>query len=379
MSPAAAPTLAATTADIGVPANGDFVYYIGSGPQHEHDVARHACELGVEAFIVSIDITVAGQLHNILKRPTIASMLAGARLDRCRGAIVSIRCKSWSAAHLMPKPDGTPGTALRSFPDSIEGIPRADGTLPRSVMEGNIETEHITEVCHTIAKHGGFLLVEMPTRRRAGSTLPPHLALEGYEKHAHMLDHPAWVRLKEAIGAKEIAWDQCPLADVAEDSFIKASIWLATPNIFPIMHSLFGGLQCYHPKGTHRQLKGVDADGRFRTAATKNYSSGTNRLLARRVQWFLSGTVAGVCESKYTDMPPFMTESEWDDAQDALEAITLPARAHATPARHVSFATPAPTPDPPLRHDWGDLATHREQAGHVDPHHVDLATHRVAL
>ena len=182
------------------------MYYIGSGPRHEHDVARHASELGVEAFIVFIDITVAGELHNLLKRPTIASMLVGAKLDRCRGAIVSIRCKSWSAAHLMPKPDGEPGTALRSFPDAIEGIPRADGTLPRSVVEGNTETEHITEVCHAIAKHGGFLLVEMPTRRRAGSTLLLHLALEGCEKHAHMLDHRAWVRLKEATGAKEIAW-----------------------------------------------------------------------------------------------------------------------------------------------------------------------------
>ena len=39
-----------------------------------------------------------------------------------------------------------------------------------------------------------------------------------------MLDHRAWVQLKKATGAKEIAWDQCPLADVAEDSFIK-SFW----------------------------------------------------------------------------------------------------------------------------------------------------------
>ena len=341
ISPAAAPALTATTADIGVPANGDFVYYIGSGPRHEHDVARHASELGVEAFIVFIDITVAGELHNLLKRPTIAAMLVGAKLDRCRGAIVSIRCKSWSAAHLMPKPDGAPGTAQRSFPDAIEGILRADGTLPRSVMEGNTETEHITEVCHAIAKHGGFLIVEMPTRRRAGSTLLPHLALDGCEKHAHMLDHRAWVQLKKATGAKEIAWDQCPLADVAEDSFIKSSIWLATPNIFPIMHSLFGGLQCYHPKGTHKQLKGVDADGRFRTAATENYSSGTNRLVARGIQWFLSGTVAGVCESEYTGTP------------------------EVAPARRVAFASPtshpnARTPAPPLRRDWGALATHRD-------------------
>ena len=114
------------------------------------------------------------------------------------------------------------------------------------------------------------------------------------------------------------------------------------------MHSLFGGLQCYHPKGTHKQLKGVDADGRFRTAATENYSSGTNRLVARGIQWFLSGTVAGVCESEYTGTP------------------------EVAPARRVAFATAPPptpaarTPAPPLRRDWGALATHRD-APHPRP------------
>jgi len=79
-------------------------------------------------------------------------------------------------------------------------------------MDGNMETEHITEVAHAIVKHGGFLLVETPTRRRAGTTLFAHHALEGCERHAHMLDHPAWVRLTTLTGAKEIGWDQCPLA-----------------------------------------------------------------------------------------------------------------------------------------------------------------------
>jgi len=287
LTPRASPALALTLDQIGIPAHGDFIYFIGSGPRHENDVAAHASELGLEAFIVYLDITVGGEAHNFMRRPTIACMIAGGKLDRCRGALISIRCKSWSAAVLMPKPDGSPGTPLRDFPDAILGIQRADGTLPRSVMDGNMETEHITEVAHAIVKHSGFLLVETPTRRRDGTTLFAHHVLKGCERHAHMLDHPAWVRLTALTGAKEVGWDQCPLADVVEGSAIKSSIWWATPDIYPIVHQLFGQMQCCHPKGTHVKLKGVDSSGRYLTAATENYSTGTNRLIARCVHWRL--------------------------------------------------------------------------------------------
>ena len=96
------------------------------------------------------------------------------------------------------------------------------------------------EIGHAIVKHGGFLLVETPARRRVGTTHLPHHALDGCEKHAHMLDHPAWVRLTKLTDAKEIGWDQCPLADVPEESAIKSTIWWATPNIYPIIN----GLRC---------------------------------------------------------------------------------------------------------------------------------------
>ena len=66
---------------------------------------------------------------------------------------------------------------------------------------------------------------------------------------------------------------------------------------------MFGDLQCFHPKGTHKKLKGVGADGRFLTTFAENYSTGTNRLIARGLQWYLSGTLAGVCESEHDAVP----------------------------------------------------------------------------
>ena len=66
---------------------------------------------------------------------------------------------------------------------------------------------------------------------------------------------------------------------------------------------MFGHFQCFHPKGTHKKLKGVGADGRFLTTFAENYSTGTNRLIARGLQWYLSGTLAGVCESEHDAVP----------------------------------------------------------------------------
>ena len=90
--------------------------------------------------------------------------------------------------------------------------------------------------------------------------------------------------------------------------------------MYPIVHQLFGHLH-YHPKGTHRKLKGVDADGRYLTAATENYSTGTNRLVARCVHWRLFGTIAGVCESEYEHMPSLIPEADLEDEEDRLAEL----------------------------------------------------------
>jgi hypothetical protein len=86
LAPPASPALALKLDQIGIPAHGDFIYFIGLGPRHENDVAVHASELGLEAFIVYLDITVGGEAQNFMKRPTIACMIAGGKLDRCKGA-----------------------------------------------------------------------------------------------------------------------------------------------------------------------------------------------------------------------------------------------------------------------------------------------------
>ena len=112
-------------------------------------------------------------------------------------------------------------------------------------------------------------MVETPTRRREGTTLDPSHALKGCETAAHMLDHPAWERVRDVTNASEIGWDQCVLSDDPTSTWTKSTIWLCSGNITYPVKVTFGVLpKCYqiHVKGTHKALRGVDDDGRYLTS-----------------------------------------------------------------------------------------------------------------
>ena len=135
---------------------------------------------------------------------------------------------------------------------------------------------------------------ETPTRRRRGSTLLDKHALDDCDDHAHMLDHPAWVRLKQQTGAVEIPWDQCPDADDPEKASVKSSIWLATPNIAGAVKIEFGHQICRHPAGTHKALRGADPDGTYVTTSSncENYHPATCRRVARCLHMFINTPAA---------------------------------------------------------------------------------------
>ena len=92
------------------------------------------------------------------------------------GAIISIRCKTWSASHHLPDAKGNVKDPPRSWPDHILGLPDANGNISYAVSEGNTESEHAVEIGTAIWRRGGFVMSETPARRRAGTT--------HYEKHA---------------------------------------------------------------------------------------------------------------------------------------------------------------------------------------------------
>eukprot|EP00966_Prymnesium_polylepis_P232640 5380430-Prymnesium_polylepis.1 len=77
---------------------------------------------------------------------------------RCIGAIISIRCKTWSASHHLPDAKGNPPNPPRSWPNHILGKPDSNGNIPPAIAEANTESEHAVEIATATWNHGGFVL-----------------------------------------------------------------------------------------------------------------------------------------------------------------------------------------------------------------------------
>ncbi|MDC0525857.1 hypothetical protein OAO87_02565, partial [bacterium] len=265
---------------------GDFIIYLGSGPEREGDVTSQCKELGLNATIVLIDPVIGGPSHDAT-RPEFLAMSMGAVAPsakrRCLGLLVSLRCKTWSAANFLPDANGLPGKPWRDC-DNLLGI-KVNGILPREVVESNAECTNAARLSREVARNGGFVIAETPGRRVGPRAVPRHV-LSSCTRAVNMFDHPDWAEFAVEHGASEHVWDQCTKADDPKASPVKTTIWLCTPNISSFIVAEFGhppDSLCNHPAGTHKALRGVDASGTYLTKASKseNYSAGTNRSVAR--------------------------------------------------------------------------------------------------
>ena len=270
-----------------VPASGDFILYLGSGPLRHDDLTNQSAAVDLTASIVLLDPVICP--YHDLTRVDFKDAVVSQVGARCRGVIVSIRCKTWSAATWLKDAAGNPGRPWRDV-DHLHGVPR-DGKIPRAVLDSDLESEHAVAIGIAVRAAGGFLMGETPCRRTGPKAHPRHV-LTDCAKAVHMLDHPAWVRFAESEGMVELIWDQCKKATVPADSPIKSSIWFCTPDIAPHIINEFGKPPqslCDHPAGTHKALRGVDSSGQYLTSATRseNYSGGINLSIARSIKSYL--------------------------------------------------------------------------------------------
>lgn len=227
---------------------------------------------------------------------------------RCKGGLISIRCKTWSVAHFLTDAQGNPGKPLRDI-NNVLGIMR-DGIVPQEVLDSNVECEHASDVATCIEQGGGFVIAETPARRTGPKAVPRH-TLKDCELAANMFDHPSWVAYINATSSVELPFDACRKSKVPHLSAFKATLWLCTPDIYPFMVQQFGTPPdnlCNHPPGTHKPLRGVDPEtGEYMTSASKseNYSGEINLAIATAVKsWcnavgeILIAAVAGVIRGK---------------------------------------------------------------------------------
>ena len=129
--------VAITSDQLGVPQDGDYVLYVGSGPGPPRVGSLTDClaALHTPVTLVLIDPIIGGSAHNIVSGPVAAALVAAARSPRCKGVLVTIRCRTWSVSTWLPDAEGRPGKPYRDC-DNVLGIPRRDGTRHPDVWAG---------------------------------------------------------------------------------------------------------------------------------------------------------------------------------------------------------------------------------------------------
>ena len=286
----------------GIPPDGDFGLGLAAGHQRAGDLESH---LSSVIRLVVVDTCRGGAAMDLTHPDVGALVLEVASWPRCRFVFSCVDCRKFSAAQLLPKPDGSPATPARSWPDHIEGFRNADGSLPPGVVASNIMACLAAEASLACCAHDGEFACETPACRRAGF----RDATPGCEQHAYMFDMPCWVNLTAAVETSLTTFDQCETLDDPQAAFNtgpKATAILSSEKLGRAIAKRFGHLRCTHAPGTHKPIRGATADGRFMTAGTEVYSSRMNQLVAQSVIEILGSVdrgevtamVAGVLHGK---------------------------------------------------------------------------------
>eukprot|EP00966_Prymnesium_polylepis_P323304 7379509-Prymnesium_polylepis.1 len=161
-----------TVDDLGVPADGDYIIYLGSGRRRDGDVPSQVDEMGVNVSVVLVDPKLRGVLNDLTKRPVALALVKAGSDPRCRMLLSSTRCCTWTVSHLLPDKHGNPGKPRRDQ-NHVLGFTQG-GRLPDVVAEGNTEAEHAVEIAYAVVSHDGAVMAEAPARRTGPLAKPRH-------------------------------------------------------------------------------------------------------------------------------------------------------------------------------------------------------------
>ena len=249
-----------------------YFLYLGSGPAREGDVSSHLKELDGWP-IICIDLKVGGYDHDLTHEHTQKRVLDIASDPRCLGAFISIPCKTYSV--LRSKPGVEFSYPLRDA-SHVLGIPRPDGTLPFKVVQSNIMSEFVAKVMRAVHSNNGVFVAESPPGRGIDSRFP----ISGREDHVSQFDHPDWVKLSNDTNCSLIYFDQCPLYNDPPALARKKTALMVNPKGYHAFYKRFAPLVCPHDYNAHKPVYGMDDAGNFMSAATENYPSAMNKLIA---------------------------------------------------------------------------------------------------
>ena len=273
-------------ADLGVPTDGDFAFYLGSGDDRPGDIQSW---LKSTIPVVCVDKCRGGVAHDCSGLGVSRAIVEASSWPRCRFVFVSFGCNTFSVLHYLPDAQGRPGRPYRDI-DHPLGFQRADGTRPPIVEESNATIRCAAEAMMACFAHGGEFGAETPAHRRAGT---PD-AMPGCEKHACMYDTPSFKLLIASSGAEDITIDQCEYLDspaAAHETGPKATSMLFSPGLLPLAEPRFRGRRCTHARGTHKAIRGANASGTYMSVGTQRYSARLCEAIAGVFRDWLADTV----------------------------------------------------------------------------------------
>ena len=250
-----------------------FMIYVGSSTDRPGSLREHADTHGLGVLMV--DPKVGGYEHDLVHPPVAHDLEQLLRHPKCQGMFVSIPCGTWSALrYIRPGPPVVRRLASKfnEWVSQVLGVPRADGSLPDSVVRANDLATRVAKLGEVAAQLGKDVAFECPVSRAKGS----QFAIKGREDHAEMFTHPALAKLEADYTLRRVYFDQSMLGS----EFEKTTQLIATPRLHRSLRPRF--VDKVDTRGhVHKSLIGeVDADGTFASEAAAAYPSEMNRSIA---------------------------------------------------------------------------------------------------
>ena len=241
--------------------------------------------------MVVIDLKRGGVFHDLTSPQVVELLIEVAGWSRCRAVIISVECRTWSAALLLPDAYGNPGKPYRDI-DNVLGFKGPDGRVPPNVEAHNAMARAGAAIARANVTHGGAVLAETPACRRAGTSD----AIPGCERHVYMYDHPSWKSLIAETDAVEIVIDQCYYLDDHVNAIFtgpKATAILAIGAAKEPARKEFTRRRCPHAPGTHKPLRGVNEKGVYNTRGSEEYPAKLCAAFARVIRAAVTNITGG--------------------------------------------------------------------------------------
>ena len=231
------------------------------------------------AIMVDSDEVHGDAAHDLLNNKFYAQLLQRAQSGEFLAIIAAPPCSTFSVArHFRP---GPPPVRNRQHP---RGIPNQNPVRAKEAERANLLITRTCAILTAAINTGSEFILENP----ADHGDPSNSYCFVHREHCPLWQADEIKTLKRLSSAQEITFPLCALGH----DYQKLTITLlCTPRLAASLRHL-SKLRCNHV--SHKQVGGINEDGKFTSGAAARYPAKLNLILAQ--------SVAGLRETKYDEM-----------------------------------------------------------------------------